>query len=44
MKLYLGIDIGKLFFTTALCNEELGFNTSHPELSNDLEGWETLKQ
>jgi len=44
MKLYLGIDIGKLLFTAALCNDDLGFKTIHPELSNDLEGWKILKQ
>ena len=44
MKLYLGIDIGKSSFTAALCTENLERQIIHPEVMNQADGWQTLKE
>ncbi len=44
MKLYLGIDMGKSSFTAALCTENLERQIIHPEVMNQTDGWQTLKE
>lgn len=44
MKLYLGIDIGKSSFTATICTENLERQIIHPEVMNQTDGWQTLKE
>lgn len=44
MKLYLGIDMGKFSFTSAICSDNLQWQIAHSEEKNLIEGWQILKE
>jgi len=43
MKLYLGIDMGKSGFTAALCSEDQTFQIVHPEVRNQIDDWQAIR-